>query len=219
MAPKYLNFLDTLYGDVSLTETLSSLAAAPLVQRLRHVRLSNIDSIAMPGISGISRYEHVIGVSHLAASTGLAKRLSSRDLTAFTAAALLHDWAITAFGHLVEEAFQYIGSTFDHETKLYEMVMEPSEIGGMDRQVFQGRNGLRRWLELVAAPGDDSLLLDDIIKTILGKGKFGRVVCGDIDLDNIDNVFRMAFHMGLSPDRQVPIRLAAQLVGIDKTSL
>lgn len=219
MASKYLNFLDTLYGDISLNETSSILVTEPLVQRLRHVRLSNIDSIAMPGISGLSRYEHVIGVAYLAQNTGLAKRLSARDVVALTAAALLHDWAITAFGHLVEEAFQYVGATFDHESKLYEMVMDPSEIGGMDRQIFRGRNGLRRWLESVAAPGDDRLLLKDIIEAMLGKGKFGRVVCGDIDLDNIDNVFRMAFHMGLAPDRQVPKRLASQLVGIDEMNL
>lgn len=219
MASKYLHFLDSLYGDVSLNETSSSLVATPLVQRLRHVRLSNIDSMAMPGIAGLSRYEHVIGVAYLAQHTALAKRISSRDVVAFTAAALLHDWAITAYGHLVEEAFQYVGATFDHESKLYEMVTESSEIGGVDRQVFRGRNGLARWLEKVASPGDDKLLLKDILEAILGKGKFGRVVCGDIDLDNIDNVFRMAFHMGLGPDRQVPVRLASQIVGIDEATL
>lgn len=217
MASRLATFLDTLYGDISLTETTSVLVSEPSVQRLRHVRLSNIDSIAIPGIAGLSRYEHVVGVAYLAQNTGLSKRLSTRDMTALTAAALLHDWAISAFGHLAEEAFAYVGGKFDHETKLYEMVMgaNSSEIGGMDRQVFRGRNGLRRWLKRVAASGDEQLLLRDIIECTSGCGKFGRVVCGDIDLDNIDNVFRMAFHMGLAPDRGAPLRLARGIVGID----
>ena len=196
MASKFLSFYDSLYGDVSLNETTTMLVSAPEVQRLRHVRLSNIDSVTMPGISGLSRYEHVIGVAYLAQNTGLTKRLSSRDMVALTAAALLHDWAITAFGHLVEEAFQYAGASFNHETKLYEIVMGEgaSEIGGVDRQFFRGRSGLRRWLERVAPSSDVNNLLKDIIECISGKGKLGRVVSGDIDLDNIDNVFRMAFH-------------------------
>ena len=144
MASKYFKFLDSLYGDISLNESSSMLVSEPLVQRLRHVRLSNIDSIAMPGIAGLSRYEHVIGVAYLAQETGLSRRLSSRDMIALTAAALLHDWAITAFGHLIEEAFQYVGATFDHETKLYEMVIGDghTEIGGTDRQIYRGRSGI-----------------------------------------------------------------------------
>ena len=58
--------LDPLYGDVRFSEAISELLRTPIVQRLRHVRLSNIDSTAMPGIAGITRYEHSLGVAFLA---------------------------------------------------------------------------------------------------------------------------------------------------------
>jgi hypothetical protein len=40
-----------------------------------------------------------------------------------------------------------------------------------------------------------------------------------MDLDNIDNVYRMAFHMGLPVDREVPLRLAESIVAVDDTGV
>ena len=49
-----------------------------------------------------------------------------------------------------------------------------------------------------------------------GRGRFGSAISGDIDLDNIDNVFRMAYHMGFPESRDVPLRLARAMVDFDK---
>jgi len=100
------SFLDTVYGETELGADLTALVASPVVQRLRHIRLSNIDSLDMPGIANISRYEHVLGVSHLVSRLGIYGRLPRDSRAALSAAALLHDWAITSYGHLVEEAFR-----------------------------------------------------------------------------------------------------------------
>ncbi len=97
---------DTLYGRVVLDDDMMKLSATPVIQRLRHVRLSNINSIDMPGIANLSRYEHVLGVCYLAGQVGFLGTLNRHDRTVLAASALLHDWAITSFGHLVEEAFQ-----------------------------------------------------------------------------------------------------------------
>src|SRR6266851_9812988 len=126
---------DALYGSVEFDDAIADLAGIPLVQRLRHVRLSNIDSIDLPGISNVSRYEHSLGVARLADLTGLRAKLSDFEKVMLTASAMLHDLAITASGHLVEEAFQYVGSHFDHEQRLSEIVSDaaPEEIGGVQR--------------------------------------------------------------------------------------
>lgn len=76
----------------------------------------------------------------------IAERLS------LDAAAVLHDWAITAFGHLIEEAFQYVGASFEHETHLADLAASESDaadIGGIEhRQILAGRElGLHQWLE------------------------------------------------------------------------
>ncbi|NPU65121.1 HD domain-containing protein [Bradyrhizobium sp. 83012] len=209
------SFVDPLYGRVQLGDALASLVAKPLVQRLRHVRLSNIDSIDIPSIANLSRFEHVLGVAHLAGQLSLRNRLDRRELLVLDAAALLHDWAITSFGHLVEEALQYVGTGFDHEKRLEDITLRQAEILGADLQIFAGREaGLRTWARS-AAGQDEQKLLQDIMEHIDGKGRFGRVISGDIDIDNIDNVFRMAFHMGLQFDRTIPLRLAKSIVDVE----
>ena len=135
------SFLDSVYGDTPIDKDITALAGSPIVQRLRHIRLSNIDSVNMPGIANLSRYEHVLGVCHLVSQLGIYGRLGRHDRLAVSAAALLHDWAITAFGHLVEEAFRYVGTGFDHENRLHEILVEGDhdEVGGVDRQILYGR--------------------------------------------------------------------------------
>ena len=215
---KTLSFVDALYGEVTLDRDIAELVRTPVVQRLRHIRLSNIDSVNMPGIANISRYEHALGVGYLAAQTAVYRRLPLESRLALGAAAVLHDMAITAFGHLVEEAFQYVGAAFDHEKRLYEMLagVDENEIGGVDKQIIYGRQtNLSLWAAAsVGADGAEGLLCE-ITKFVQGAGRFGPMICGDIDLDNIDGVFRMAYHMGLGIERAVPARLASAMVDVE----
>lgn len=210
--------LDPLHGPITLDDDLLALVRAPVVQRLRHVRLSNIDSIDMPAIANLSRFEHVLGVAHLAGEVGFRGGLSPFELLVLKGSALLHDWAITSFGHLVEEALQYVGTRFDHERRLSDILAGegPGEIGGADLQILVGREtGIRSWAGKVAGSQGESLM-HAMMDHIRGRGRMGRVISGDIDLDNIDNVYRMAFHMGLAVDKAVPVRLARAMVGVTK---
>ena len=210
---KYSSFFDCLYGNMEFPSEISSLIFSPVVQRLRHVRLSNIDSLDMPGIANISRYEHVLGVTYLALHLRFLPKISEFDRLALIASALLHDWAITAFGHLLEEALQYVGTGFDHQEHFSDLSsgIDVDDLGGVNQQIFLGREtGLRRWARTVAE-GDDEALLAKIAQLIRGQGLYGKLICGDIDLDNIDNVFRAAYHIGIDVDRSLPIRLAAAI--------
>jgi HD superfamily phosphohydrolase len=216
---KRVQVLDALYGPISFSEELSALMRAPVVQRMRHIRLSNIDSLALPGIAGLSRFEHVLGTAHLSSIVGCAGALSSNERIALQAAALMHDWAITAFGHLVEEAFAYAGSGFNHEGKLHDLVASStlSDIGGANKQVLRGREtGILDWCSQVFGNETDKYL-KLITETISGRGVIGPVIAGAIDLDNIDNLHRIAFHMGLEIDKEAPIRLSRSLLGASAT--
>src|SRR5436190_8268745 len=94
------SFIDPLHGTIQFDETLVALVQMPVVQRLRHVRLSNIDSVDIPAIANLSRFEHVVGVAHLAGEVGFLRSLPAFDHLVLKGSALLHDWAITSFGHL-----------------------------------------------------------------------------------------------------------------------
>jgi uncharacterized protein len=213
---------DPLYGAVSFEPPLGDLCWTPLVQRLRQVRLSNIDSIDLPGIAGISRYEHSLGAAHLARSVGFFSSLSREQRLALAGSALLHDWAITAFGHLFEEALQYAGAGFMHEARPLEVWTAgvPDEIGGVERQIIAGReSGVLEWARRAMRSADKAIeLVQSIVEQITGGGLLGGVIAADIDVDNIDSVFRLARHMGIPTDVEAPMRLAKAMVSVDNTT-
>jgi HD superfamily phosphohydrolase len=197
---------DPLYGYIEAPPAITDLISRPIVQRLRHVRLSNIDSLDLPGIAGISRYEHSLGVAHLAHTAPFARKLSQENKTILVAAALLHDAAITPYGHLVEEAIQY-HAAFNHEDRLKQAFFgETHDLGHRKLQLLGRENGLYQWATKHYG-ADASDALDQIFLAINGKGLMGAAISSQVDLDNVDNLVRIAFHMGLPVDRRLPIEL------------
>src|SRR5215213_3141277 len=190
---------DALYGEIEICPEIYELIKCPLVQRLRQVRLSNIDSVCMPGIANLSRYEHSIGVAYLASRVKFFNQLSVQDRLILQSAGLIHDTAMTPFGHLAEEAINYTEKTYKHEAKwslLFELG-EPKELGGIELQIYHGReSGLRRWVHKTFEVNAE-YVLGEILNAFMGRGKFGQCIAGEMDLDNLDNVTRIAFHMGL----------------------
>lgn len=213
--------LDCLYGRIALPDELGQLAALPIVQRLRHVGLSNVDSVSLSGISGTRRYEHVVAVAYLSLNLGLYHRLSDFEKRTLSAAALLHDWAIGPFGHLLEEAAEYSGVDYDHEKKLESLLStkHPGETGGVGLQIYYGRQtGLNSWA-VKTFSGDDRRALKAISQNILGDERLGKLISGRIDIDNLDNVCRMAFHMGLEFDKALPLKIVQGIEGVTDDGL
>ena len=115
--------------------------------------------------------------------------------------------ASAAFGHSVE----YIESKegFDHE-KAFEYVAV-----GEKGESYQYKSatlepiffGMTRELSSKITKED----LEAIGKIITGKGRFGPLINSTMDLDNIDNVFRLAYHIGLVKSGEVPLKLAKSL--------
>ena len=213
---KHRPISDALYCDLEFDEVIWQLAFTPAVQRLRHVRLSNVDSLSLPGISGASRFEHALGAATVARHLGFARSLDPQQRLMVQAAALIHDTAITPYGHLVEEAFAYLDRPFSHESKWSQLLNEATskEPGGAQSQVYLGReSGLRTWAESTFENGRGAL--DEIIHAVRGEGDFGPLIKGTLDVDNIDNVARAAYHMGLAYDRRLPLQLASSMQGLD----
>jgi hypothetical protein len=202
---------DPLYGPIYLPDYVWDVIPCAELQRLREVRLCNINSLCLIGGSNISRYEHAIGTCHLAQecldSWPALDPISLKEKRHLMLAALLHDVASAAFGHSVE----YIESKegFNHE-KAFEYVVGKKSSGGSYQ--YQSATfdpiffGLREILSHISEED-----VDAISEIISGKGKFGPLINGSIDLDNIDNVFRLAYHIGIVKSREVPLKLAASI--------
>jgi uncharacterized protein len=204
---------DSVYGDIDLAEPIAALIRTPVVQRLRDVRLSNIDSLDMPGIAGITRYEHAIGAAYLASIAPLGSQLSLEEHLLLEAAALLHDAGITPYGHLAEEALKNVG-VFSHENKWAQLFEgdDSAEPGSFNMQVYRGRqSGLRPWAIRLFGAENAQRCLSLVLEAIRGEGKLGQCIVGDIDLDNVDNLTRMAYHMGVLTRRSLGAEIVSML--------
>ena len=98
---------DALYGKIEFSPLVYKCMLSPEVQRLREVRLCNINSLCITGSSNTNRFEHSVGTAYLAAlniDSNLQKhlKLSKKEKETFIIAALLHDVANGPFGHSYE---------------------------------------------------------------------------------------------------------------------
>ena len=58
--------LDPLYGKIEFSQLIYKCMLSPEVQRLREVRLCNINSLCITGSANINRFEHSVGTAYLA---------------------------------------------------------------------------------------------------------------------------------------------------------
>jgi len=198
--------LDPLYGKWALDEFLSQLMRTPEVQRLREVRFSNINSLLMPGCSNVSRFEHSLGVAFLAREVCKnLQDLDSEQRRSLGAAAILHDIGTPPFGHTVEFVLRkHFG--FDHEIKSCDIIKRQHSRTRQDDLQFPS-SGMQPYAWMIL----DKYRLDkdQVTSIIRGHSKLGKLINGRIDLDNIDGVPRMIYHMGLRLGVKFdPIRIA-----------
>lgn len=203
MNARKMRFYDPLYGVVELTEFEYSLILLPEVQRLRYVRMCNINSLLITGASEISRFEHVLGVMCLAKEwvKNQAEDVSNIWGKPIVAAAVLHDMQTGPFGH----SFQYVvednevDEVFKHEDLVYGEKLNFHQM--VDANVsFSGKP---------FGAGDIlKNLWPEVTSLIKGEGEFGSLISGTIDLDNIDNVVRLAYHVGIASKQDAAIALS-----------
>lgn len=208
---------DPLYGRIHFENWVWKIITSPELQRLREVRLCNINSLCLTGGANINRYEHSIGTCYLAQeclkSWPPFNEIKEKEKKIFLLAALLHDIVTAPFGHSIE----YIESKdgFEHEKSFeYVIFKEKSQEYNYSHttleQMFWG------WPTVLFEKLKTEVMLSDediknIGKVISGEAKLGPLMNGSIDLDNIDNVFRMAYHIGIFKLNNTPMELAKSL--------
>ncbi len=126
---------------------------------------------------------------------------------AFMVSVLLHDLGTPPFGHLLEYHIQEAtGGGWHHEAMTSAVFRRTHAPEGVAHQFFANREVNLR--EVVCSIGVDPTLVEDICA---GHHALSTLLFGSIDIDNIDNVFRMAHMMGFEFDRAAPGRLAGAI--------
>lgn len=205
---------DALYGKIEFSPLVYKCMLSPEVQRLREVRLCNINSLCITGSSNTNRFEHSVGTAYLAAiniETAVQKhlKLTKKEKETFIIAALLHDVANGPFGHSYEYIMEKKG--FIPEQGLGDVLGDVVSTGiGAHKNsspfetIFFGK--LRALTSIL-----NGSQKEEVSQIIAGCHPLSKLISDSIDLDNIDNVFRMAYHMGLDFRKEAPIKLAESM--------
>ena len=198
-----------VHGFIELNEWEREIVAQPAFQRLRRIRQLAWTDQVYPGAMH-TRFEHSLGVMHMASSLydavvarskdTLAETLSynddglKRDRTLVRLAALLHDVGHGPFSHATEDLFPIESETRRYRHEHYSAAIIKSELRDVIENHPLGKNyGFRA---------------DDVASLIDGSGvenerhAFWReAVSGQMDADRMDYLLRDSLHAGVAYGR------------------
>ncbi len=165
---KYLR--DPLYGFISIEKPFLEMLDSQQFQRLRRIAQLGFAHLVYPTAIH-TRFEHSLGCFHLAEK--FSKKFDCGD--EFKAAALLHD-----IGH----------SPFSHSAQLIVY-----SITGKSHEDIAVEKIKRNTTEILENAG---ISVKQVCNLILGKGEFGRLIAGEIDVDRLDYLRRDAYYTGVA---------------------
>ena len=84
------NIYDAIHGVIELTPIMKDLIETFELQRLRKIRQLGVTNLVFPGANH-TRFEHSLGVGHLARKICTNLKLEKDEENMIVAAALLHD--------------------------------------------------------------------------------------------------------------------------------
>lgn len=201
------NYYDPLYGRLKLHPIVREMISrnSELI-RLRSIGMMNFRSLNMLSLTSVSRLEHSIGITYLVELFSRKNRAVAARLPDFMTAALYHDINCASFGHAVEWAIDR-HNKYEHESSSKWVSTKETLSCPEDKPIYFKQDGLHR------NRYKDRYKIDFYFINEIIAGKNTCVINSTgIDLDNIDNVCRMAFYLGMLKDTSLPIRLAESLL-------
>lgn len=200
------SYYDPLYGHIELHPmALEMVSHNSELIRLRSIGMMNFRSLSMLPLTSITRLEHSIGIAHLVDRFSRKNRVVASRLSDFLAAALYHDINCASFGHSVEWAIDR-HSDYDHEVSSEWVSIKETLSRPEDKPMFFSQDDLHR------NRYDKRFGVDfDFMNGIMSGLRTCVISSAGMDLDNIDNVCRMAFYLGMLRTPDLPTLLADSL--------
>ncbi|MFB6094733.1 MAG: HD domain-containing protein [Halanaeroarchaeum sp.] len=164
---------DSVHDHIEVTGVAAALMDTPPVQRLRRIAQLGTASLVYPSANH-TRFEHSLGVYHLADRALSHLDVHGRRAETVRAAAILHDVGHGPFSHNVEDLlYRRTGKYHD-------------DVGDI-----VGEGAVARALEAHEIdPGRVEALID-------GEGLLGQLIAGELDVDRMDYLVRDAHHTGV----------------------
>lgn len=164
---------DPVHGYVKLEGLAFDLMSTPQMQRLRWIKQLGLASLVYPGANH-TRFEHSLGVYHLAGALADHLGLEEEDKLKVGATALLHDVGHGPLSHATEAALAL------YHRKEHESIIDLMKKGEL-RDVLNS-HGLH--------PSE--------IQSLVNGNKLGQIVSGEIDVDRMDYLIRDAHYTGVA---------------------
>jgi len=178
---------DSVHDHITVEGVAEDLLDTPAVQRLRRVKQLGTAELVYPSANH-TRFEHSLGVYHLAMRALDQLGIEGRQAERVRAAAVLHDIGHSPFSHNIE-------SLVARRTgRMHDDVDDLLETGEVARVLALHDIDPGRVAGLVA-----------------GEGELGQLVSGELDVDRMDYLVRDAHHTGVPYGTIDPGRLLRAL--------
>ncbi len=182
---------DAVHDYVDVEGAARDLLDTRAVQRLRHVKQLSTVRLVYPSANH-TRFEHSLGVYHLARRALEQLGVDGARAEAVEAAALLHDVGHGPYGHQTEPVIERrLGRHHDEVEELL--------VAGEIAEVLES-HGLN--------PGV-------VADHVAGDTRLGQLVSGELDVDRMDYLVRDAHHTGVPYGTIDPGRLVRTLTFVD----
>ena len=165
---------DPIHGTIAVNELELELIDTPQFQRLRHIKQNGLCFLIYPAMNS-TRFEHSLGVMHLAGLLVNHLELENDDKQAIRVAGLLHDIGHCAFSHTSDDVLIEMGHSHEENST---SIVSKTEISDM-----LGKYGLNA---------------REISELINGKGNFGKIISSEIDIDKMDYLIRDSYYAGVA---------------------
>ena len=164
---------DSVHDHIEVEGVALDLLDTPELQRLRHIKQLSTVRLVYPSANH-TRFEHSLGVYHLASRALEHLGISGRRAERVRAAALLHDVGHGPYGHQTEDVIQRHAGVHHDEV-----------------------HGLLDQGTVARVLRDHDLDPSRVADLVAGDGEFGQLVSGELDVDRMDYLVRDAHHTGV----------------------
>ena len=182
---------DPLYGFIDLDETELKIIDSAHFRRLHRLKQLGQAYVAYPSAHHV-RFEHSLGVCHLAGRVAEALELDGEKRRVVRLAGLLHDIGHGPFSHLFDEVLAKAnggdGSDMDHEAVSRIIIRSDPEISDILGGTAEGVACVLGHKPVPGWDRRDSLLA-------------AAIISGPLDVDRMDYLRRDSYHLGVSYGR------------------
>ena len=204
---------DTIHGSFSINGVREDLLSTPEFNKLSHIKQLGLAHLVFPGAHH-TRFEHSLGVSHLAGRMANSLSLSDEESTIVEVAAMLHDVGHGPYSHTLEHILHERGGA-DHMHITEGIITGDYDIlSDEERSLFPER---RTVPEILESYGIDPKEVSSLIHGPDAGGKernlfhwgegaeafhsqdhtMGHLVHGPVDCDQMDYLLRDAHFTGV----------------------